>query len=145
MKLIELKSSSYGYSSFFNVLLPAIFGSVITLISVFVAAFLAERRESARAKFEWGKSLFERYEQYYREFVSGMAGTLDGDQINEYFKRLSKSALVPNHLRTKVMEAISVLKSDVSTDQKQIARDNLLNEFEQFMETVPFQDKTRIE
>lgn len=146
VKLIELKSSSNGYSSYLNVLLlPAIVGSLITLAGVFVTAFLAARRESARANFEWGKSLFERYEQYYLKFMSGMAGTLDGDQINEYFKQLSKPALVPNHLRTKVRETISVLRSDVSTDQKRIARDNLLNEFEQFMETVPFQDKTRIE
>lgn len=132
VKLIELKSSAY--SLYPNVLLPAIFGSGITLISVFVAAFLAARRESARAKFEWGKFLFERYEQYYREFMLGLAGTLNADQVNEYFKRLSKSAFVPNHLRTKVKKTINELESGISTDQKKITRDNLLNEFERFME-----------
>lgn len=134
VKLIELKSSAYGSSLYPNVLLPAIFGSGITLISVFVAALLAARRESAKAKFEWGKFLFERYEQYYREFMLGLAGTLNADQINEYFKRLSKSAFVPNHLRTKVKKTINELESDISTDQKKITRDNLLNEFERFME-----------
>jgi hypothetical protein len=134
VKLIELKSSAYGSSFYLNVLLPAILGSVITLIGVLVAAFLAARRESARAKFEWGKFLFEHYEQDYRVFKSRLEGTLNADQINEYFKQLSESAFVPKHLRTKVKEGINVLESDVSIDQKKIARDNLLNEFEQFME-----------
>lgn len=145
VKLIELNSSSYESNFFINILLPAILGSGITLISVFITAILAERREKARAKFEWGKFLFENYEQHYRDFISGMAGTLNGDQINEYFKRLSKSAFIPSYLRTKVMETIRELKSDISTSQKQILRDNLLNEFEQFIETVPFQDKTQTE
>lgn len=145
VKLIELKSSSYGNSSYLKVLLPAIFGSMITLISIVVTSFLATKRESVRAKFEWGKFLFECYEQYYQQFISAVAGTLDANQINEYFRRLNKSAFVPNHLRLKVKETSNTLKSAISIDQKEIARDNLLKEFEQFVENYPFLDKTLTE
>lgn len=132
--IVELKNPCDDATSNFKDLLPIIVGGSLTLIGVLFAAFFDARRESARAKFEWGKFLFERYEQYYREFIIGLTGTLNANQIKEYFKRLNDSAFVTNNLRTKVNETLNVLESNASTDEKKIARDNLLYDFEQFMQ-----------
>jgi len=134
VKIVELKSSYNDFSSKFEVLLPAIVGGFLALIGVFVASLFTAMRESNRTKFEWGKFLFERYEQYYREFMFGLAGTLNANQIKEYFKRLDNSAFVPNNLRTKVKDTLIVLESATGTEQKRVTRDNLLYDFEAFMQ-----------
>ena len=117
-----------------EVLLPVVVGGLLTLIAVVVTSFLASRREYTRAKFEWGKFLFERYEQYYREFMRSIAGTVNADQISEYFKRLNNSAFVPSHLAKKAKETLRILDSNASAGQKVTARDSLLHDFELFLQ-----------
>lgn len=130
--IVELKSPCNGASS--DLTRPVIVGSVLTLVGVLVAALFTARRDSARAKFEWGKVLFERYEQHYREFMLGLASTSNADQIKEYYNRLENLAFIPNDLRTKVNKTLNELGSNISGDRKKTVRDNLLRDFEQFMQ-----------
>ena len=130
--IIELKSPCNGASS--DSTRPFIVGSILTLVSVLVTALFTARRESARAKFEWGKVLFERYEQHYREFMLGLRNTSNAEQIKEYYQRLENSAFIPNDLRIKVNKTLDELRSNISSDQKKTLRDNLLRDFEEFMQ-----------
>lgn len=132
--IVELKNPCNDASSDLIYIWPVVVGSLLTLVGVFMTAFFTSRRESARAKFEWGKVLFERYEQHYREFMLALASTSNADQIKEYYIRLEKSAFVPNDLRTKVDKTLNELESNISSDQKIAVRDNLLRDFEQFMQ-----------
>jgi len=132
--IVEFKCPCNGVSSDLNNLWPAVVGSVLTLVGVLVAAFFTSRRESARAKFEWGKVLFERYEQHYREFMLGLANTSNAEQIKEYYNRLEKIAFVPNDLRIKVNKTLIELNGNISGEQKKTLCDNLLHDFDEFMQ-----------
>ena len=132
--IVEIKSPYNNASSDLKNMWPAVIGSVLTLVGVLVAAFFTSRRESARAKFEWGKVLFERYESQYRDFMLGLASTSNADQIKEYYNRLEKSAFVPNDLRIKFDKTLNELESNISSERKKTVRDDLLRDFEQFMQ-----------
>jgi len=134
ISIVELGSSSKEANSGSGDLLPTLVGGALTLIGGIIAAIWTSRNEAKRAQFEWGKFLFEHYEKSYRDFMTGLRGTINANLIKDYSKRLNDSAFVPGYLRTKVMETIWMLESNIEESEKKAARDNLLIDFERFMQ-----------
>jgi hypothetical protein len=120
--------------SLLSTFLPSIIGGMLTLLGVLVTNFLTRSRESARAKFEWGKFLFEKYEEHYREFILGLEGTLDPKIIKNYYKRLNTKAFIPSYLKKSINDTLNVLESKVDINQKKIAHGDLLYDLDQFMQ-----------
>lgn len=133
VKVFKLGAPESEHGMSWETIIPAIAGGGLTLVGVLVASVFASRRETAKANFEWGKFLFERYGECYREFIGGLTGTLNGGQIREYFKRLNDSAFVPNYLKREVDEACTKLECGGEAEDKIAARDALLHEFEEFI------------
>jgi hypothetical protein len=115
-------------------LFPILLGGALTLMGVIITAIWTTRNEARRAKFEWGKLLFERYEMQYRDFIIGLAGTTNPEQIKVYFKRMNDSAFIPNHLRTSVKETIVMLENEKNDSERIKIRDELLDKYEMFMQ-----------
>lgn len=132
-KVLELKNSKSNIISIFKGLIPIMIGGLLTLLGVIITAFFAEKRESSNRKFQWAKMLFSHYEQSYREFISGLSGTISASQIKEYFRRLSTSAFIPNHLRKKIEEFIVLVESDADVKKKKEERENLLDNLDKFV------------
>lgn len=111
---------------------PVLGGGIAALAGTLVAAALTARRERARARFEWSKFLFGRYEAQYRQFFRFAGGTLDPVQIKSLFDQLDSNALVTPPMRCLVDEAVRRLSSCQATDRA-VIRDALLSDLMRFV------------
>jgi hypothetical protein len=134
VRLIQQETPSKNKNSDFGSLLPTFLGGALTLMGGIITAIWTTRNEARRAKFEWGKLIFERYEKQYRDFIIGLAGTTNPEQIEAYLKRMNESAYIPNHLRTSVEETIDMLENEMNDSERIKIRNELLDKFEMFMQ-----------
>jgi len=134
LQVLNVQSQQQQSKSILEIVVPGIVGGLLALAGVLITAIWASKRESARTRFEWGKVLFERYEQHYREFIRSAEGTQNASQVRQYRERLYASAHVPASLREKVDHTLRVLEGTANTEQKNRAHHDLLREFEEFMQ-----------
>jgi hypothetical protein len=105
-------------SGFLTSVLPA----VVSIISVIIGAYLVHcltlRQERIKHRLEWRKAIFEKYEQAYRDFISGWGGESSVEVFTKQFEKLQSRALVPLGVVQEFRKACQVLESSGSTDEQ---------------------------
>jgi hypothetical protein len=113
-----------------------IVGGVLAIIGGLLVAYWNAKNESKRNQFEWGKNLFDKYEKNYISFLADLTSTTSAITIEESYRKLCHSSLVPINLKFQIDETIKLLKDEtLSQEEKELSRNNLINEVLKFMQS----------
>ena len=115
-------------------ILPVISGLIGTLVGAWVANCFASRREEERARFEWSKVLFEKYEKAYRDFLRKWGMSTSSRVLTTQFDLFQENALVPLEIRDAFERTYIILSNSSATvDEKQVSCANLYQTVERFI------------
>lgn len=120
-------------NNFRTTLLPAIFGLLGAVGGSGLTAYLTNKRELARMKYEWSKSKFQLYEAHYRQFMRRVGGTVDPGQIRLFFDQLEDNAIITPGIRAELDATLKFLEKETNKDKKTLARDTFLDKFGRFV------------
>lgn len=133
-KLIIYLKDETREKSPYEFLLPTLIGGALAILGSLITSYWNDRSQSRRSKFEWGKSLFEKYEKNYLDFKKTISGTTSAMRIEGDYRLLLGSSYVPRSLQISIEEAIDRLKEESLTDEeKKDVQNGLLDEFEKFI------------
>lgn len=118
-------------ASVWPTVLPVIGTLLGGILGAWLVNFFTQRRERARASFEWSKMLFEKYEGSFRAFLASWQDLSSTVALQTEFKNLVQNAYVPKSVRNGYTQTITVL----SDESKQIAEKNQAGrEFKELIE-----------
>jgi hypothetical protein len=104
--------------SMWPVLLPAIGTLVGGIFGAWLINLFTEHREQARARFEWSKMLFEKYEKGYRDFLRNWQGSTNRVVLETQFAALQENSLVPRAITELYKNTVSTLENAASGDEE---------------------------
>jgi hypothetical protein len=114
-----------------NTLLSTLLGGVF---GAWLVNYFTQKRERARADFEWSKMVFDKYEAAYRGFLTGWQNLSSAQSLTTDFNALSNTAYVPPRIRDSYAKTLDILSDAGRTlDQKRQAGEKFKGEVEGFM------------
>ena len=122
-------SSKPDYSQYLTIILTGLFtlfGSSIVLLYRYFAG------NSAR-KFEWGKHLWDKYQEDYLGLRSIVRETSDPEMIHNKLQSLQGSVILPPKLEDELLDLITLLQGSETIERKKRARRSFLRGFESFV------------
>jgi hypothetical protein len=121
--------------SMWPILLPVLSSLIGATLGAWLVSFFSSKRERSRARFEWSKMLFEKYEKSYREFLRNWGNSISPMVLRTQFETLESTSLVPNSIRDMYDKTLMTLSSDGASDvEKHLASSNLRQTVARFME-----------
>jgi hypothetical protein len=122
-------------------LIPVISSLVGAILGAWLLNYYTSQRERSRARFEWSKMLFEKYELAYRDFLRGWANSPIPLVLETQFNALQDNSLVPPSIITAYNGTFALLSDDnVSDLEKQKACDRLRESVDHFMREPWYSD-----
>jgi hypothetical protein len=83
-----------------------------TMLGAWLLDHFSRRRERDRAKFDWSRMLFEKYEKGYRDFLREWAGVASSLILSRQFELLKENCLVPASIADAYNQTLAVVSSD---------------------------------
>lgn len=125
-------------STLWPLLLPVLNTLLSTFLGGVFGAWLinhfTQKRERARADFEWSKMVFDKYEAAYRGFLTGWQNLSSPQSLSTEFNTLSGAAYVPPRIRASYVKTLAILTdTGRPPDQKRQAGEKFKGEVEGFM------------
>ena len=102
---------------------PAVIGAVIALVATLAGAILVERFASARERRtqerEWGRRLFDKYADAYRDFLASWGGSANAEILERTFGELRSKALVPGSILRQYQQSLAGLRGSSDAGERE--------------------------
>ncbi len=115
-------------------LIPALISFAGVIIGAWLLHRFTRRRDRDREKSEWRRYIFDKYEEAYREFLSGWGGTPSAVVLSATFSELRRKAIVPQELVAQVNTCKTILENS-DDENKKVACEGLYRSFVAWLTT----------
>ncbi|WP_439583207.1 hypothetical protein [Dyadobacter bucti] len=101
--------------SIFKLIFPTVASVIGIIIGAILLHIFTNIREKSRAKFDWKKIIFDKYEQAYISFLHDWQESQSPTLLETHFDKLTKNAIVPFNIVTQYKKTIATLQ-DTNSD-----------------------------